>query len=275
MQIALNSQKLSAKDVWLASVLVAAINMLWPSVGVSYSVRDTFNADFLLSNWLILLAIACAMSFIQQSRTVPTTRFDWLVLGITTLLALWPIKHTSTLALSGISAYLFYKTWHPKNRDNHLFAAASVLFALSFSRLWSPLLLKVFATYFEQFDVFLLGNLLQTKTVGNVIDFLYEPDKKALIVMGCTSFANLSAVVLLWLVVMRLIRIKPRLNIELKTAVVMLAVAIAINTLRIALMITTSDMFELVHGPLGSSVTAFLLTVCSVAFGIWGAKRAG
>lgn len=184
MQLALSTQKLNANDLAIASVVVAAVNMLWPSVGVSYSVRDTFNADFLLSNWLILLTVVSVIGFIYQSQALVLNRIDWFVFGITVLFTLWPIKHTSTLALSGISAYLFYKTWPSKNRDNHLFAAAAVLFALSFSRLWSPLLLKVFATYFEQFDVFLLGNLLQTPTSGNTINFLYEPDKRGIIVMG-------------------------------------------------------------------------------------------
>ena len=81
--------------------------------------------------------------------------------------------------------------------------------------------------------------------------------------------------VLLWLLVLRTIRIEPRFTLEIKTLLWLLATAIAINTVRIALMITTTDMYELVHGPLGSSVTAFLLTLCSVIFGIWGAKRAG
>lgn len=273
MTIAISTAKLSAKDIWLASILVAAINMLWLSGGVAYSVRDSFNADFLLSNWLILLAAVCALYFVRESRDQTSSKWDWAVFTATVLLAFWPIKHTSTLALSGISVYLFYHSRQQKHPDHFLLAAASVLFALSFSRLWSPLLLKIFATYFEQFDVFLLGNLLQTKTVGNTIDFLFEPGKKAIIVMGCTSFANLSAVVLLWLVVLRLIHIQPRWRIELKTGLWLLAVAIGINTLRIALMITTNDMYELVHGSIGSSVTAFLLTICSVVFGIWGAKR--
>jgi hypothetical protein len=54
----------------------------------------------------------------------------------------------------------------------------------------------------------------------------------------------------------------------------LLTLAIAINTVRIALMITTKDMYDIVHGPLGTSVTAFLLTACAIVFGMWGAKRA-
>lgn len=286
MRIQLSSQKLVANDLWLASVLVAAVNMLWPSVSVTYSALDTFSADFLLSNWLILFAIMATMYFITQATTVAVTLLDWVVFGCTVLLALWPIKYTSTLALTGISIYFFYiirrteghtttrcSVQH-KDREDYLLAAASILFALSFSRLWSPLLLRVFANYFEQFDVFLLGNLLQTKTLGNTIDFLFEPNQQAFVAMGCTSFANLSSVVLLWLMVLRMIRIQPRLGIELRTLMLLLIVAIGINTLRISLMITTSYMYELVHGPLGASITAFLLTLCSVLFGNWAAKRA-
>lgn len=273
MNFAFTTQKLTRNDLLLSCVTVAAVNMLWPSVGVSYSVRDTFSADFLLSNWLILLSLIVVMHFIRQSDHLPTTPRDWRLFGLVVLLAAWPIKHTSTLALSLISASMFYAIWRSKHRDNYMLAAASILFALSFSRLWSPLLLKVFAAYFEQFDVFLLGQLLNTPTNGNTINFVFEPHNRALIVMGCTSFANLSAVVLLWLVVLRLIRITPRFSIELKTVLLLLITAIVINTVRIALMITTKNMYDIVHGSLGTSVTAFLLTLSSIAFAVWGAKR--
>lgn len=274
MNISFTLQKLSRSDILLACVIVAAVNMLWPSVGSAYSVRETFSADFLLSNWLILLSISCVAYFMCQSKDMSASLSDLALFAVVLLLAAWPIKHTSTLALSVISVYLFYGLWRSQRRDDYSLAAASILFAISFSRLWSPLLLKVFATYFEQFDVFLLGQLLNTPTNGNTINFIFEPQRRALIVMGCTSFANLSAVVLLWLVVLRLFRITPRWSIELKTVLTLLVLAIAINTARIALMITTKDMYDIVHGSLGTSITAFLLTLCAVGFGMWGAKRA-
>ena len=284
MQALFETRKFSRHDAWLAAVCIAAVNMLWPSTGKTYSVRESYAADFLLSNWLILFSIACALFFVYQSyaqqkdaQSQSATTMDWTVLAGVLMLSAWPIRHTSTLALSGIAFFLFYTIWKDRKlsgQSNYeLLAAASILFAISFSRLWSPVLLKVFAVYFEIFDVFLLGKLLNSPTQGNTIAFLLEPNRRALIVMGCTSFANLSAVVLLWLVVIRLLRTVPRLKLELKVLAYLLLCAIAINTLRISLMITTKDMYDLVHGPLGSSVTTLLLTLSAVGFAFWGAKR--
>jgi hypothetical protein len=289
MQAIFEKRRFSSHDIWLAAIVVAAVNMLWPSQGKTYSVRESYTADFLLSNWLILLSIGCVLYFVHlssnnqvdiqtSSRYSVATTQDWALLASVLSLSAWPIRHTSTLALSVISFYLFYLLFYRdkqnKNRDYELLAAASILFAVSFSRLWSPVLLKVFAVYFEIFDVFLLGKLLNTPTNGNAIQFVFEPEKRAVVVMGCTSFANLSAVVLLWLVVTRWLRTVPRLQLELKTVSYLLLTAIAINTMRIALMVTTKDMYDLWHGPMGSSVTTLLLTISALFFAIWGAKRA-
>lgn len=288
MQAVFENRRMSNHDIWLAAIILAAINMLWPSQGKAYSVRESFTTDFLLSNWLILLSIACVIYFVHTSASkqeqlaskanLAATNLDWMLLVGVLLLSAWPVRHTSTLALSLISFYLFLKLYRDKKETNNhhyeILAAASILFAISFSRLWSPVLLKVFAVYFEQFDVFLLGKLLNTPTSGNAIQFVFEPEKRAVVVMGCTSFANLSAVVLLWLVVTRWLRTVPRLQIEIKTVSYLLLTAIAINTMRIALMVTTKDMYDLWHGPLGSSVTTLLLTISALLFAIWGAKRA-
>ncbi|HMS26174.1 MAG TPA: hypothetical protein PKC80_02220 [Burkholderiaceae bacterium] len=294
MQAIFEKRRFSSHDIWLTAIVVAAVNMLWPSQGKTYSVRESYTADFLLSNWLILLSIGCVLYFIHLSSekqadkhqvgtqanspySVATPQ-DWALLVSVFLLSAWPIRHTSTLALSVISFYLlyllFYRDKQNKTRDYELLAAASILFAISFSRLWSPVLLKVFAVYFEIFDVFLLGKLLNTPTNGNAIQFVFEPEKRAVVVMGCTSFANLSAVVLLWLVVTRWLRTVPRFQIELKALAYLLLTAIAINTTRIALMVTTKDMYDLWHGPMGSSVTTLLLTMSALLFAMWGAKRA-
>ena len=285
MQALLENRSFSRHDIWIGAITVAYTNMLWPSKGATYSVRESYATDFLLSNWLILFSIASSLLFVYQSsahqkdaNTRTAKGSDWWLFTGVFVLSAWPIRHTSTLALSVIAFFLFYKLYkgskQSKPLDYELLAAASILFAVSFSRLWSPVLLKVFAHYFEIFDIFLLGKLLNTPTTGNTIQFVLEPERRAVVVMGCTSFANLSAVVLLWLVITRLIRLLPRVRIELKTLAYLLLTAIVINTVRIALMITTKEMYDVWHGPVGSSVTTLLLTFSAVGFAVWGAKRA-
>ena len=67
MQAVFENRRMSNHDIWLAAIILAAINMLWPSQGKTYSVRESFTADFLLSNWLILLSIACVIYFVHTS----------------------------------------------------------------------------------------------------------------------------------------------------------------------------------------------------------------
>jgi exosortase/archaeosortase family protein len=88
----------------------------------------------------------------------------------------------------------------------------------------------------------------------------------------CTSYANASLALLLWLVVTRSMRPRPVRSEWLYLALVFVSV-LALNSIRLALIVRSRAMYVLYHGPFGETLFNALMIAATLAVTAYGLRR--
>jgi exosortase/archaeosortase family protein len=185
------------------------------------------------------------------------------------LLIALPIGRLSWLAITILSLYMLLFGDPSSSRRR----GAVILLATTVPMLWSVVLFRYFTSSILEIDALLIGWLLGTGNVGNVVRFV-DQSGSLFIAPYCSSLANVSLAFLAWVTISRW---RPRRSSPKDLCWCFLAAAsvVAVNVTRISLMGLSQTHYETVHSQLGS-VVANLVTFGLIAgFCLFGIKSVG
>jgi hypothetical protein len=218
-------------------------------------------------SWAVWLSLALQVRLALKAEPVPARRVDWIVAVVAVAVAAWPV---SGLASAGATLLGGWLLLDPASGDR-LKASAAILVALAINLMWSKVLLMLFARPIENLDAGMVGLIRGVPVHGNVVDFVHGGERVA-ILSGCTSVANASLALLLWLAVTRSARPKPVIG-ELGYAAAVFVTVVVINLARLALVAGSRADWAFWHGPVGDSLVDALITASALAWALVGARR--
>jgi hypothetical protein len=218
-------------------------------------------------SWAVWLSLFLGVRLALKAPPEPARRIDWAVALAAVFIAAWPV---TGLASAGAT---LAATWFIADSRSSptLRGAALVLLALAINLMWSKFLLMVFARPIEGVDAFWVHLIRGVQVHGNVMDFVGGQDRVA-ILSGCTSVANASLALLLWLAITRTFRPQPLLS-ELWLAGGLFLTVVVINTARLCLVVESRAALAYWHGPVGDAIVTALITAAALAWAFVGVRR--
>jgi exosortase/archaeosortase family protein len=148
---------------------------------------------------------------------------------------------------------------------------AWILLAVTVPMCWSRLLFAVLSRWILEADAILVSSVLGTERIGNTVRFADEPDFFQ-IFPACSSLANMSLAILCWVTVAKVTRHRAVLADALWCAVACLSV-VMVNVARISLIGLHRDSFELIHGPVGATIAAWIALGLMIGISLWSVRR--
>ena len=238
-------------------------------------VKATVTTDGLLGalpvglgvSWAVWLSLGLGVRLALTAEPAPARALDWTVAAIGIAFAAAPITGLASAGATLIGAWFLID----RRADDRLKAAAAVLVALAINLMWSKLLLMLFARPIENLDAGVVGLVRGVAVHGNVIDFVHG-DERVAVLSGCTSVANASLALLLWLAVTRSVRPKPVAS-EFGYAVCVFVTIVVINLARLSLVADSRAAWAYWHGPVGDSLVDALITASALAWAFFGVRR--
>lgn len=216
-----------------------------------------------------IIWVACffGVTLILHDRTDVIRSTDLVVGAAVIVLVLLPIGVASWLALTGLCLYMLLLTNGPSSRRR----GASILLATTLPMLWSRLLLHFFAKPILEIDASMIGWLLGTDRVGNMVRFA---DNSAYLVIfpACSSLAGISLAMLCWVTLSQASRHKPSAH-DLVWCVLACASVIVVNIARIGIMGLSERDYQAAHSPMGDIIANAVTLILIVGFSLLGVRR--
>ena len=213
----------------------------------SREVTDVLVNTFDISA-IIWVALFIGVAYLLRLPRTPATRLDIAVAIGVALAVVIPVAPLSWIALSGLSVYIVFTS------QQHSYARRGgwILLAVTVPMFWSRAVFLIFSDTILELDAILAAWIIGTERIGNAIAF---PDGSGYlwIAPGCSSIGNVSLAILGWTLVTQIFHRDRRLR-EASWALVACAAVIAINVIRLGLIGTYHQQFDLLHGPFGSTV---------------------
>ena len=178
-----------------------------------------------------------------------------------------PDGGASWLALTALSLYMLLHSAPSSTRRR----GAIVLLALTVPMLWSRLLFKCFSETILSIDASMVGQMLGTTRVGNLVRFADGSGDLA-ILPACSSIANLSLVFLCWITMSQAVehRWSPR---DLIWCFLAGASVVATNVTRISLMGLSEENYHAVHSSTGEFTVNMIALCLTIGFCVAGLRR--
>lgn len=252
---------LARNTYFAALIFVCGANGLVPKVldSLAYSAPQP--------SWVIFLGLALACWALLKAQPVQLKHTD-LALGVVAApFLLWPQSDPSWFAMTLVAIYLLVQ----RGNDLQLRAGAFIALALTIQPLWGRLIPAYFSGPLERFDLGALALLMGRQTSGNLMNFVHGTGG-IVVAWQCTSFANASLALLLWVAIMRTVRPVPKRGEWLNLAGVFASV-FAINTIRLVIMAQSMSMYNLAHGPLGAFWANLIMLLAALGWCAYGLRR--
>ena len=227
-------------------------------------------------------AAAVGVHLARQPSPTPLARIDYVAAGVFALLILmpplamsWPAGAARAMTWAAVAGLAVYETG--RNRRCPAAVAAASLFVLLAG---SVILGRVAAQLFAggmllSWDAWLAAGLLDLLTDGRVqrsANVIITDHGSLLVTASCSSLRNVLYGLLCWLTVARALRPEWQRG-DLLAAVIVSAMVVAANTLRIALAGLSDTSYERFHGILGENVFNLGLLVFTAAVAITTSRR--
>jgi hypothetical protein len=147
---------------------------------------------------------------------------------------------------------------------------AVILLATTFPMLWSRVIFRLFSEPFLLADAWIVAKLLNTTNEGTHISFV---DKSGILAVSreCSSWANVSLVLLTWMVVSQYQK-RPFRVTDLGWCALVVLTVVGINTIRMAMMAISEEHYFLIHGTVGSTIISWVIVGATVALCLWGTR---
>ena len=260
---------MSRNEFFAALYILGCLNGL-TSEGLKH-VRSEGWMDAILSTFgisaIVWFACFCGVKLILGERG-DRLRLGDLAIGLPLLILIaLPIGKLSWLAVTILSAYVLLLT----DARSLLRRGALILLACTVPMFWSRLLFRYFSNIILDIDASLIGRLLGTTPLGNVVPFA---DKSGSLVIfpGCSSLANVSLAFLAWVTISQWLSHRASFK-DLFWCLLAATAVIALNVTRITLMGLSQMHYQMLHGQLGDAITNFLILAVTAGICALGVKR--
>jgi hypothetical protein len=191
-----------------------------------------------------------------------------VVIGVGLLpLIILPVGHLSWMALTVLSLYILIFADDHSSRQR----GAIILLATTVPMLWSRMLFNLFANVLLEIDASLVGWVLGTDRVGNMVRF--ADDTGYLVVFpSCSSVANISLAFLCWVTISVSFRHRwsPQ---DLLWCFFACASVVTVNVTRMGLMGLSQQNFEAIHSQWGDAIANVIMLGLAVGFSVLGVRR--
>jgi exosortase/archaeosortase family protein len=255
-----------------AAVLVGAVcNALLPTIvngisvdGAVYGVLNTFEISVIV--WV------GTFIGIRYALQIPDGRIDrWDIAVICGALigCLLPLGPFTWVLLSGLALYLILGAKQQLSPQAH---AGWIMLAVTVPMFWSKRVFNLFSDFFLSADAMLVSSITQTERTSNLVAM---PGGSGFLQIAapCSSMANLSLAMLCWVLFTQTSGLRWRPRNFVWCLIACLAV-VAINVTRITLIGFFPHSFDLLHGPIGSTVASWLTVFATVGICYHGVRRA-
>jgi exosortase/archaeosortase family protein len=216
-----------------------------------------------------IIWIACFLSvtLILYDRTDVLRSTDLVVGAAVIVFVLVPIRGASWLALTWLALYILLFTNGPSSRRR----GASLILATTVPMLWTGLLLHFFAKPILEIDASMIGWLLGTDRVGNMVRFA-DNSGYLVIFPACSSLAGMSIAMLCWVTLSQAVRHRPSAH-DLVWCGLACASVIVVNVGRISIMGLSERDYQAAHSPFGGTIANVVTLVLIVGFSLLGVRR--
>ena len=236
--------------------------------GLGAAVVNTFNISALV--WAAFIACPLLLLCSPKDRI---TRTDRIVAACALGAFLFPIAPMSWVALTGLAFYLIWDRG-PGPGPRHLspaYRSGWILLATTGAMFWGRALLLCLSEPILGSDALLISWFTGAERAGNALRFA-DGNGSLWIAPGCSSLSNVSLAILCWVLVAQSRGLTWSLR-NVRWCLTVCFSVIAINVIRIGLMVMHKDYFDLIHGPAGAAVSNWLIVAVVLAGCLYGTRR--
>lgn len=259
---ALGFRYLPARNAFFAALIAACgVN------GLAVPELDHLQQSDIQISWILYLGFGLALRALILAPSTPLRRSD-VVVGVVILpLLLWPLAEPAWAAVTLVALYLL--TTEP--REGPFTPGAMIALALTITPLWGRVFPLFLAGPLESVDLWAVSLVTGNMVDGNRMAYVHDSGS-VIVGWSCTSFANASLALLLWVALTRSVRPIPKRG-EWINLLAVFATVFAINTLRLALTAQSRAMHDIAHGPIGAFWVNVLLLLTTVGWCAYGLRR--
>jgi exosortase/archaeosortase family protein len=192
---------------------------------------------------------------------------DWIIAAAVLGLAAVPFGALSWAAQACLAIYVIQVSRRGSARSR----GAWILLAVTVPMCWSRLLFAVLSRWILEADAILVSSVLGTERIGNTVRFAGEPDFFQ-IFPACSSLANMSLAILCWVTITQVTRHRAVPADTFWCALACFSVVV-VNVARISLIGLHRDSFEIIHGPVGATIAAWIALGLMVGISLWSVRR--
>jgi hypothetical protein len=213
---------------------------------------DALTAGFNVSviAWLAALG---SLRLVLRTEGGQIRLMDLVAAAAVLILTAVPVPKVSWVALTISSIYISRASL----RGSATQRAALICLALTAPMLWGPALMHAYFEPFQWLDAWLISGVTGTERLGNLVQLANGPGY--LMIEGpCSSFHNISLAILASVTASQMVGVRPTSVGQLGWCLLACASVLAVNVIRISLIGLHPNYYDLLHGPLGSTVANWL-----------------
>jgi hypothetical protein len=256
-------------ELFASLYFIACANGLTARAVQSIHSHGWFDAAIGMFDVSIIVLVACfvGVSSTLVDRAGEVQKADLVLSAILLLLIVLPIGATSWLAVTILSSYILIFG----QPTGSLRRGAIVLLAVTVPMLWSRLIFYLFAKFILDIDATLVGWLLGTSRVGNVVEFA-DHSGSLVIFPACSSLANVSLALLCWVTVSQFAQHKWRPQ-DIFWCLLACSSVVAVNVLRISLMGVSASFYVMLHSPVAEVLLSTIMLGLVVSISLAGIRH--
>lgn len=248
--------------ILFANAFFSEIERSINSNGLVWALSATFEISII--KWFAMWFV---FKCFESGEIVLRDSLDWAVLLFVAFCVCVPLSGMTWVGASMASVYFLLRKRHDENGRRGLW----VLFALSFSGLWSKIIARIFMEYILYVDTILVAGLTGTAADANLISAA-DGVTTLVVTEGCSSFSNLSLAFLGWIVARSWYGTRGVLRSTIFVTLAGSAVVL-INTIRIGIIALWPSAYDIAHGPVGANIASVATTIAVGLLAYAGAKR--
>jgi hypothetical protein len=221
---------------------------------------------------LVWIAVWMCVSTVLQSRS--NLQHGDVAIGSAALLAfLVPLESLSWIALTALAFHLLFRAAPTgKGGDQALYRAGWILLGITGAMFWGGVLLTLMSDIMLRAETAVVSWIVGVPNQGNTLAFA-DGNGYVWIAAACSSVANVSLVILCWIMFSQHRRLRWSM-VGAGWCLLAVASVIAINVIRIGLIVLHRESFDLLHGPVGAAVAGWLTVIVTVAICAVGTRHA-
>jgi hypothetical protein len=251
-----------------ANGIVGQVHGAVTSDGAAAALMNTFNISAVV--WIAFF-VCCMLLF--RAPGEPLVRGDSIVAVCAVATFMLPLGPLNWVALTGLALYILRDSFarHSRQPLSPIHRAAWILLAMTGAMFWGRLLLSSASGPLLGADAFLISWIAGTEHIGNTVRFA-DGAGYIWIEPGCSSLTNVSLAILCWVLFAQSRGLRWSFGNAAWCLLACVSV-VAINVIRIGLMVLHREHFDLIHGPTGAAVASWLSIAAMIGVCAFGTRR--